>query len=120
MGGWIVSERKRLKETTIELQNGDTPQDDQQAAVMKKWKRAANTLELMVILLDVGVIIFYAATSPAITTSAHVCAIVLGAILSLISIRLVDAPAMNNMATATAASPTIVEPPGITTSLLER
>jgi hypothetical protein len=118
MGGWIVSERKRLK-STIDVHIGDNSQDDQQA-VMTKWKRVANTLELMVILLDIGVIIYYAATSPAITTSAHVCAIVLGAILSLISIRLCDASPMDTTGNATAASATIVEPPGITTNLLER
>jgi hypothetical protein len=92
--------------------------DDQQAAALKKRKRTANRLELMVILFDIGAIVDYATKSPAITTVAHVCAIVLGAILSLISIRLFDAPPMDILASTTAASETIVEQPGITTNLL--
>ena len=120
MGGWIVSERKRLRDATLELGVRDTRQDDQQAAAMKKRKLTANRLELMVILFDIGAIVDYATKSPASTTLAHICAIVLGAILSLISIRLFDAsPIDTTMATTTASSVTIVEPPGITTNLLE-
>lgn len=76
MGGWIISERKRLKRTS----------DDDLS------HRVSLRMEQLVILLDVGVILYYTIVEVPITTVAHVCAIVLGATLSLMSIRLLDDP----------------------------
>jgi len=76
MGGWIISERKRLKAT--------------EASNLSSWRNANLIIERFIVVLDVGVILYYAFTSKFITTVAHVCAMVLGATLSLMSIRLYD------------------------------
>jgi hypothetical protein len=76
MGGWIISERKRLKDTVdVEL---------------SRWRATSYRMEQAVVVLDVAFIIYYAIESAAITTVAHICAIILGATLSLLSIRLLN------------------------------
>ena len=77
MGGWIVSERKRLRGR---LQNGD----------LSAFRSSAVGVEMSVVLMDISAIVYYAFVSPFITTVAHVCALILGATLSLTSIRLYD------------------------------
>lgn len=79
MGGWIVSERKRLRGRLM-ADDGD----------LSAFRRAAVVVEMTVVLLDIVVIVYYAIVSSWITTVAHVCALVLGATLSLMSIRLYD------------------------------
>lgn len=76
MGGWVISERKRLKETS-----------DQE---LSRWRATSINMETLVVLLDVGVIMYYAIEAEVITTVAHICAVILGATLSLLSIRLLD------------------------------
>eukprot|EP00543_Licmophora_paradoxa_P010100 CAMPEP_0202473906 /NCGR_PEP_ID=MMETSP1360-20130828/92097_1 /ASSEMBLY_ACC=CAM_ASM_000848 /TAXON_ID=515479 /ORGANISM="Licmophora paradoxa, Strain CCMP2313" /LENGTH=102 /DNA_ID=CAMNT_0049100991 /DNA_START=591 /DNA_END=899 /DNA_ORIENTATION=- len=75
MGGWIISERKRLRQPDTEL---------------SRARDASVHLEYIVMMLDVGVIVYYAIIAETITTIAHVCALILGASLSLLSIRLYD------------------------------
>jgi hypothetical protein len=75
MGGWIISERKRLR-----LLRGD----------LNSVRRVAVVAEMLVVLLDVTAIIYYAVVANAVTSLAHVCALILGATLSLISIKRYD------------------------------
>lgn len=76
MGGWIISERKRLKETIDEE--------------LTRWRATSYSMEQVVVVVDIAMIIYYAIVNAAITTVAHICAIVLGATMSLLSIRLLD------------------------------
>jgi hypothetical protein len=76
MCGWIISERKRLKDTAdVEL---------------SRWRAISYRMEQAVVVLDVAFIIYYAVENAAIVTVAHICAIILGATLSLLSIRSLD------------------------------
>lgn len=72
MAGWMVSEHQNLKKR-------------QEVNVsMLQWEKT----DLFVFVLNTGVIIFYAFVTEPITTVAHSCALVLGVMLSMISIRL--------------------------------
>lgn len=75
-------------------------------------------MEQLVILLDVGVILYYTFVAVPITTVAHLCAIVLGATLSLMSIRLLDDPEVEASADYNSLEEETVEPS--TTLLLDR
>lgn len=72
--GWMASERQRLKER------------EELNVTTLRWSQ----VELFVIVLDTGAIVYYAFVSEAITTVAHICALILGAMLSMISIRMYD------------------------------
>eukprot|EP00545_Synedropsis_sp_CCMP1620_P001762 CAMPEP_0119004354 /NCGR_PEP_ID=MMETSP1176-20130426/1097_1 /TAXON_ID=265551 /ORGANISM="Synedropsis recta cf, Strain CCMP1620" /LENGTH=101 /DNA_ID=CAMNT_0006956049 /DNA_START=386 /DNA_END=691 /DNA_ORIENTATION=+ len=91
MGGWIISERKRLKETSD--------------AELSRWRTATYRIEQMVVVLDVAMIIYYAIEATAITTVAHMCAVILGATLSLLSIRLLDGDDAGTAENEAAAGP---------------
>lgn len=95
MGGWILSERKRLAE-----------HDAAEASSSTVWRMQSTTLERLVVLCDVGAIAYYAVVLPILTTVAHVSALILGATLSLLSIRLYDEPAEPEAASATPLIPT--------------
>jgi hypothetical protein len=77
MGGWIVSERKRLR-LYPQTASGDF------------FRRFSVVAEMGVVFIDIGVIIYYAAVSNFLTTLAHILALILGAALSLISIKKYD------------------------------
>lgn len=78
MGGWIVSERKRLRLYDTQTAGGDL------------FRRFSVPAEMSVVFVDIAVIIYYAFVSPILTTVAHVMSLVLGATLSLISIKRYD------------------------------
>lgn len=75
MGGWIVSERKRLRRLGDDLNS---------------FRKVAVVAEMLVMLLDVAAIIYYAVVAGVITTLAHVLSLILGATLSLVSIKRYD------------------------------
>lgn len=77
MGGWIVSERKRLR-LYPETASGNF------------FRKFSVVAEMGVVFVDIGVIIYYAVVSNFLTTLAHVLALVLGAALSLVSIKRYD------------------------------
>eukprot|EP00540_Astrosyne_radiata_P011954 CAMPEP_0116834624 /NCGR_PEP_ID=MMETSP0418-20121206/7092_1 /TAXON_ID=1158023 /ORGANISM="Astrosyne radiata, Strain 13vi08-1A" /LENGTH=204 /DNA_ID=CAMNT_0004464199 /DNA_START=52 /DNA_END=666 /DNA_ORIENTATION=+ len=74
MGGWIIRERRQLQESTER----------------SSLRTDSLALERIVIVLDFCIILYYAFVANPITTVAHVCAVVLGAILSLLSVPLVE------------------------------
>mmetsp|Transcript_16495 Transcript_16495/g.27944 ORF Transcript_16495/g.27944 Transcript_16495/m.27944 type:complete len:192 (+) Transcript_16495:55-630(+) len=76
MGGWIISERRRLQESRDEELN--------------RLRENSLAIERFVVVLNVIALLYYAVKLEALTTVAHVCALVLGAILSVISIKLFD------------------------------
>ena len=77
MGGWIVSERKRLR-LYPQTASGDL------------FRKLSVVAEMGVVFIDIGVIIYYAVVSNFLTTLAHVLALILGATLSLLSIKKYD------------------------------
>jgi hypothetical protein len=84
MGGWIMSERRRV----VQLTNDDDAGE---------YQTTASTLAdrliyfgKVVIMCDTAVIIYYMVVSPAMTTVAHMLALVLGAVLSEMSLRIVE------------------------------
>lgn len=78
MGGWIVSERKRLRV------------HDPTATGADLFRRFSVVAEAFVVMVDIVAIIYYAFVSPFLTTVAHVLSLILGATLSLISIKRYD------------------------------
>lgn len=76
MGGWIISERRRLRESGDEELN--------------RLRENSLAIERFVVVLNVVAILYYAFKLEVITTVAHICALVLGAVLSVISIKLYD------------------------------
>lgn len=103
MAGWLISERKFLNDQWEGLQhrNGTTtsttssrqddndntdPQDETQ-----HHETRITQMTLLVILLDIGTIIYYVVVSALITTVAHIGAMVLGAILSELSQKIWNA-----------------------------
>lgn len=78
MAGWIVSERKRLRIYDAQTHAGDL------------FRRFSLVAEMFVVFCDIAVIGYYAVVSPFLTTLAHILSIVLGATLSLISIKRYD------------------------------
>lgn len=91
--GWIMSERRRQGLNRIDSSNTTTTNgddnDDYVGNVMFHASRLENW-EKGVVCLDVLLIVYYAMALPFITTVAHVCALILGAVLSLLSIKLYD------------------------------
>jgi hypothetical protein len=81
MGGWTMSERRRVVDTNT--MDEESP---------RSLKLLIN-LGQVVILVDSAVIVYYAVVEEMITTAAHICALILGAVLSLASKRLYDDPA---------------------------
>jgi hypothetical protein len=75
MGGWIISERKRLR-----LLHGD----------LNTFRRVAVVAEMLVVWLDIAAIVYYAVVANILTSLAHLGALILGATLSLISIKRYD------------------------------
>jgi len=75
-GGWIMAERHQAAEASHE--DGE--------AQRKNLDQAAQ----MIILIDCGVIIYYGVVAPPITTVAHICALILGATLSILGNRIVE------------------------------
>jgi uncharacterized membrane protein len=80
MGGWIMTERRRVLD-------GQGEAEELSTSVQRVMKGG-----LMVILLDTAAIIYYAVVAEPITTVAHFCALIMGAVLSKISIKLYDEP----------------------------
>lgn len=78
MGGWITSERKRLRVQDPTSTGGDL------------FRRFSVVAEMLVVMIDIVAIIYYAFVSPFVTTVAHVLSLILGAALSLISIKRYD------------------------------
>jgi len=78
MGGWIVSERKRLRLYDSQTLGGDL------------FRRFSVVAEMIVVFVDISVIVYYAFVTPFYTTVAHVMSLILGATLSLISIKRYD------------------------------
>jgi hypothetical protein len=107
MVGWIISERKVIKEqqnvpesaqhifsenTSTEYQtapsvtdNGNNDNDNISNADPPNVETFLKRILLVVLLLNSATIVYYMVTSPVITTVAHGCAIVLGAVLSELS-----------------------------------
>ena len=95
MGGWIISERKRLRKQSRDVE-------------LSRARDASIKFEYVVMLADVGAIIYYGVVADAISTVAHVCALILGAALSLMSIRMYDDPLEDDgVASATSATPLV-------------
>jgi hypothetical protein len=80
MGGWIMSERRRVLD-------GQDETEELPPSVQRVMKGG-----LMVILFDTAAIIYYAVVAEPITSVAHFCALIVGAVLSKISIKLYDEP----------------------------
>lgn len=78
MGGWIVSERKRLRLYDTQTLSGDL------------FRRFSVVAEMLVVFIDIAIIVYYAFVTSWVTTLAHVLSVVLGATLSLISIKRYD------------------------------
>ena len=78
MAGWSISERRRV--LLHQESNETTAETRRFIKIMTQW----------VILADLAAIIYYWLTYEPITTVAHLCAIVMGAVISEISIRLYD------------------------------
>lgn len=76
MGGWIMSERRRVVDINMDIPTSSLSTSNIRLINMGK----------VVILFDCGVIFYYAIVFEPITTVAHVCALVLGAVLSQMSI----------------------------------
>jgi hypothetical protein len=57
---------------------------------LNSFRKAAVVAEMVVILLDIATIIYYAVVANFISTLAHVLSLVMGATLSLISIKRYD------------------------------
>jgi hypothetical protein len=79
--GWIMSRHKRLTDARSAV--GVEPEEEEPARLQLHTK--FDKMEKMVVLLDVAVIIYYAVTLPFISTVAHICALVLGAVLFSVS-----------------------------------
>ena len=102
MAGWIISERKFIKDQGQEgarARNEATPStsnschddnnsndnDTDPQEEDQQQETGITRMTLLVILLDIGTILYYLLVSTLITTVAHICAMVLGAILSELS-----------------------------------
>jgi hypothetical protein len=80
MAGWIMSERRRVLD-------GQNEAEELSPSVLRIMEGG-----LLVILLDTAVIIYYAVVAEPMTTVAHFSALIVGAMLSKISIKLYDEP----------------------------
>jgi hypothetical protein len=91
MCGWIISERRHLGD----MEHGMVPYDENFEPTDEE--RSVGKIQTScVILLDMMVICYYAVALPAISTVAHICALVLGAILSMMPLMLLQRTAINN------------------------
>lgn len=117
MAGWIISERKYLKDhvrgaqprnETMSSSTTTFSHDDNTAPQGETQQQATGITQvaLCVMLLDIGTIIYYVVVSPVITTVAHICAIVLGAILSELSQMSREGSPARDETSTTAASGT--------------
>ena len=127
MAGWIISERKRIKDdiglepratdqatpsstasschdNDSGVNNADPQNNDQQ------HETGITRMALLVILLDIGTIVNYVVVSALITTVAHICAMVLGAILSELSQRMSQVFTSEGDNVSTAAVPGNTDP----------
>ena len=82
MGGWIISEQRQAVESDNASSNSSTASVTLKLRMIH-WRK-------MVILIDSAAIVYYGIIAEPITTIAHVCALVLGAVLSLVSVQLFD------------------------------
>ena len=96
MCGWIISERRRLEESS----------DDMELA---RLRRQSLTAERCVIVLNVAAIGYYWLRLPFLTTIAHLCSLILGAILSSVSIKLYDEGSSEDMVETTTPSTPLME-----------
>lgn len=78
MCGWIMSRRRKLR---IDNDGNCHDCDDNDDERTSRGNYLYGSSEKAVLLLDILAIVYYAVTLPFITTIAHVCALVLGAIL---------------------------------------
>ena len=71
---------------------GDSGSNATEASSSSSWNRHITLLvwERVILAADVLAIIYYACVAEAITTVAHLCAILMGYLLSLASIRIFD------------------------------
>lgn len=117
MAGWIISERKFLKDhvqgpqsrnETTDASTTTFSHDDNTAPQGETQQQATGITQitLCVILLDIGTIIYYVVVSHVITTVAHICAIILGAILSELSQMSREGSPVRDETSTTAASRT--------------
>jgi hypothetical protein len=88
--GWIMSERRKLVNDRIASNDNDENINDnanitQQQTTEDEEKEEKR--EYFVICMNTLIICYYAVILPFITTVAHICALVLGAFLSLISMK---------------------------------
>jgi hypothetical protein len=85
--GWIFSEGRRRACMLRDSESSAT-----EASLSSPWNRHVTLLvwERVMLAADVLVIIYYACVTEAITTVAHLCAIMMGFLLSLASIRIFD------------------------------
>jgi hypothetical protein len=77
--GWIMSRHKR------QIGDNNDSEHEQQSTSSQISSSKLEILENIVVLIDILAIVYYAVTFGFITTVAHVCALVLGAILFSIS-----------------------------------
>jgi hypothetical protein len=101
MGGWIMSERRRVidgsssssaSETNAAATTTTTTHVHESTSLLSSRLQRLLKIGIWVIFLDTVAIVYYAIVAELITLVAHICALVLGAILSLLSIRLYDEP----------------------------
>jgi glucan phosphoethanolaminetransferase (alkaline phosphatase superfamily) len=87
MGGWTMSERRRVVDinihSTMESEASESSTTSLASARLMGWGN-------VVIFLDCAVIVYYAIVTKPITTVAHTLALILGAVLSMMSIRMYD------------------------------
>jgi hypothetical protein len=99
MCGWIMSERRQrgMSRSSDGIGNvRDDNQGDETASATTRMEK----IELGAVLVDVLAIVYYAVTFPIISTVAHICALVLGAGLSLLSIKVSGRRACNGIGNA--------------------
>ena len=85
MAGWIMSERRRYRTYVPAMSTNEGQQQQQQ-----QQQQRLEQLGSFVILVDAIAIIYYGVIAETITTVAHICALILGAVLSLLSIQIYD------------------------------
>ena len=99
MSGWGMSERRRvvaLVDPTIssrEEVNDDDASTTPQSSIPEPSYSPPFTA---VTVLNVGAIVYYAITEEFLTTIAHICALILGAVISKVGIRIQDGPSASS------------------------
>ena len=115
MGGWIMSERRYiLEESSTAGGEGNataaTSTDNISSSNRSMVVEGLKYFGKFVIFCDTIVIIYYAVVSERITTVAHICALVLGAILSEITLKLVFRDHRGNGVDAMGSSQRLLSP----------